>query len=1044
MKSSLLKFIAGILLVFFDLQDAISLDSSDTVIALLKSNIDFGSGEKTVSQIYHHADGTLWATRLSDISRNDAANRYDYLTTRQSHRSTPSTNASAIASHPITGELFIATEDSGIIYYNAKQDRFEKLLFNKKDLLPSPHVTAMAIDSYGEIWAGHGEGLISRISSLRNTKIVLDPLDSSRITDIVINDSGVLFASASAGIIYRIDPKTNAHSIAMDLRTCGFDFGHIRHLDIDNSGKFWLSTSKGGALVTDAQKGTCPTESDIVLDTDSTFVSDIFVDHETNTIWISTHEGLLVLRDNKQILHFHKQNSVLETNEVYHVTKSNEGHYWIATYNGVYVAIETPFHLVKTETGGKLVDVMHITGSQSDFLWVAAYSGLHAISRASYKPVDFKKALPSHSTYEKEITTFAADEEHVWFGYRARGAERLNLASGEVLRFGVSEARTLDSDLVSRILPLGNGETLIGTINGGLHIVRANTSTERLSDRNGTLPAQYSVLMLHKTSDGKIWLGLDIGLFQYNHDTAEVQRINLTTNGSFGSSEPLIWAMSETSNGELWFGSQHHGLFRLHAQEMNGKAEQVFSNRQERSFVIYSIEADYRGDVWMSTDNGLSRYRPSDGSIHHVPQIYGLQDTDFELGASHRDSTGKIFFGGTNGLNFFDPRHIVFDSPPPKLVFSKIEINGQSISAPKLLHALENVVITHTDTLLNATVSVLDFIDPNNNLYRFKLDGFDSQWIEKGTNNTVTYTNLSPGTYVLRAQGANSAGIWNREGIAIEIEVLPAPWRTWWAYCTYALLGLIALLVARKYYDTWVLKNDALRLAEEMTLTADKALDDLQEEVDYHDELVKASYEHKVDTLNLIRDCVAKEANLSPEFVTRRSTRKDLGRLAALRVYEECLFYQSETLLANLGRYIDDLFAEMLPASGVPEESISSVNEVPSRRIPVAVATPLSIAIYELLDNVIEHAFSVDSPVNFVLVKLEWLDPINPREQNTLRLTVQDSGPGITETEGVPAKTATGLQIVAEIADRLEGALYFSNRGGTRVTLDVPDPNQFV
>jgi two-component sensor histidine kinase len=357
---------------------------------------------------------------------------------------------------------------------------------------------------------------------------------------------------------------------------------------------------------------------------------------------------------------------------------------------------------------------------------------------------------------------------------------------------------------------------------------------------------------------------------------------------------------------------------------------------------------------------------------------------------------------------------------------------------------MQAITINHTNSLLNISVNVLDLIDPKNNKYRFKLEGLSSKWGEVSTNNTATYTNLPPGDYILRAQGANSAGIWNREGISLSIEVLPAPWRTWWAYCAYVLLGIVALMIARKYYDHWVLKNDALRLADEMTHTADKALDDLQEEVDYHDELVKASYDHKVDTLNLIRDCVAQEANLSPDFVTRRSTRKSLGRIAALRIYEDCLFYQSETLLANLGRYVDDLFSEMLPLSGVPEESISSVNEVPTRRIPVAVATPLSIAIYELLDNVLEHAFSADAPVNFVLIRMEWLDAVNPLERNTVRLTVQDDGPGITNSGEAPTAVATGLQIVANVADRLGGKVTFTCRGGTQATLHFPDPNQFV
>ena len=250
-----------------------------------------------------------------------------------------------------------------------------------------------------------------------------------------------------------------------------------------------------------------------------------------------------------------------------------------------------------------------------------------------------------------------------------------------------------------------------------------------------------------------------------------------------------------------------------------------------------------------------------------------------------------------------------------------------------------------------------DVLDPEKNEYRYMLEGFDPSWIENGTRNSATYTSLPPGHYTLRVQGANSAGVWNREGISIDIEVLPPPWLTWWAFTGYALLAIFFSWLATRAYDSYVIERRAKQRAIVMFEAAERADDEMQEQLEIHDELVKSVYRHSVATLNLVSEVIRIKGSWLSEDDAQEVTDGNIKRVDALALLEDCLYYQNELLLADLNKFTDIIVSRLLKDSPTLEETVTTINEVSSRALPFEQASPLAIAMYELLENAIQHAF---------------------------------------------------------------------------------------
>ena len=243
--------------------------------------------------------------------------------------------------------------------------------------------------------------------------------------------------------------------------------------------------------------------------------------------------------------------------------------------------------------------------------------------------------------------------------------------------------------------------------------------------------------------------------------------------------------------------------------------------------MVYGIESDGAGRLWLCTTNGLVRFDPQTQAVKVFHEWHGLQGEDFNFNAHYKDRDGILFFGGNNGFNAFAPAAADFTAPPPHVVLTSAARLNKPLAEEDLPGASRPLQLAYDDKLVSFEFAALDFASPANNHYSYRLDGFDSGWVDAGPLHRATYTNLAAGSYVFRARAANADGTWSTDELAIPVQVAPAPWNTLAARTLYVLaaLGLLALL-----WRSWTRRRErALRYSRKLEQTVQERTQELQE-----------------------------------------------------------------------------------------------------------------------------------------------------------------------------------------------------------------------
>jgi len=449
----------------------------------------------------------------------------------------------------------------------------------------------------------------------------------------------------------------------------------------------------------------------------------------------------------------------------------------------------------------------------------------------------------------------------------------------------------------------------------------------------------------------------------------------------------------------LWLGTGGGGLHRLDMQ-----ADTLLCISSEDGLAndfIYGILPDEAANLWLSTNRGLARYNPSTGQILNYTVKDGLQSNEFNRWAFCKGADGQLFFGGINGITAFFPRAIDPNPLPPPVVLTEMQVSYQTVlpggSGSPLRRSIEetrSIVLDHDQNDLAFTFAALDFTQPDQNTYRYRMEGYDQAWVEAGTNRRASYTNLPPGAYTFRVQGANSDGIWNEKGAELKIRIRPPFWRTGWAYGLYALLGGLMLLGG-------FLAQRRRRRVREMRrlerLEAQKLM-----ELDAFKSRFFASISHEFRTpLTLIQGFVERALPEAGSDALR-------SRLKGIRTESDHLLSLVNQLLdiARLesGKLV--LKRETLPLGPLAERMVASFDSYADmRNVDLQLYDRLKEPAYisadadslqKILQNLLANAIKFTPERGRVTLSLEPM-----AETNEVRIQVRDTGPGIS-AEALP------------------------------------------
>lgn len=703
-------------------------------------------------------------------------------------------------------------------------------------------------DSSGRIWIGYRNGIeIYDPATARFTALAHPSLQNALIRDFQESDSGI-WIGTEEGLFFK--PHDSSEIATIDLG----DKRQIRDLQIQDqtlwiglNGSLWrintgqpqseptkVSDTGAPVITLDAQgsiwtagpsKGL--TRHDLQGNPEETFpwperwswntVELKFLLEVNGVMWIGSNAGL-ARRDvsgawNKY-QHAPDNPNTLSSDIISNGMLDPSGVMWFATYGGVNTWDTHRFsgfgHFNQNTTDAIPLgnnSIFSFAEARDQKVWIGTKTGISLWNRATGKMENAPGITDNQTLNQNTITALLEDETHLWVGTPGRGLYKVDPASGEMLKIpgGKRDAKTLSTNAITQILP-DNNRLILGLFGGGINILEKESGdVTRFEFEEGnprSLSSNGPISLAKSGSD--LWAGTyRTGLNHLNLETGQVTRFRADEADPNSIKGDSIYSLLLHSSGDLYVGSS---VFQRHRP---GSGEAVFSSPVgEQLGTIYSLREDRTGKIWISTPKGVYRFHPSISNL----DVYVLDlfdQPDFNSGASLITSDGIILFGGNNGFNTINPENIKINPFPPRSavvdfqvmnVSQRFDVKKSDSILRQPLAYTDTVRLNHKQVIFSFEFSALHYSDPDKNTYAHKLEGLDEDWVYGDAKKRfASYTTLKPGDYTFRVKAANPDGVWEDEGASIQIEILPAPWKTWWAYTLYALTALALILGYIRY-----------------------------------------------------------------------------------------------------------------------------------------------------------------------------------------------------------------------------------------------------
>jgi len=446
-------------------------------------------------------------------------------------------------------------------------------------------------------------------------------------------------------------------------------------------------------------------------------------------------------------------------------------------------------------------------------IWIGTQSGLYFFNVATRELSPY--AIGGAENQKYDIRSLMLDGDYLWIGTYAGGIRVINLRTGAVKAYTHSRGipNTICSNDVLCIYKGRKGQIYVGT-SWGLCCydpVRDNFMTIT------SIGSMVSVVDIYEDMYNHLWIATsNSGVFSYNTMNAHWKHYQHEREDSTTITSNSVITLFEDAKGTMWFGTNGGGLCSFDAKEKRF-IEFDPHNTLLPNKVIYAIEQDQGGDFWVSSNAGIFKINPV--TKEHFRQFTindGLQGNQFIARSSLKSSEGKLYFGGINGFNVFQPEQFVDNKYIPPVYVTDIRLPYQTdeqevkklLQLDKPLYMADKVTLSYENNSFSIRFVALSFEDPGKNRYSYILRGVDKEWILNTDNNMASYTNLPPGEYLFEVRGSNNDRQWNENTITLKVVITPPWWRSTFAYFVYVLmlLGWIGwmawrwnLRVKRKY-----------------------------------------------------------------------------------------------------------------------------------------------------------------------------------------------------------------------------------------------------
>lgn len=1038
--------------------------SSSNNLSFRRISVEQGLSQSTPYVILQDRTGFLW------IGTSDGLNRYDGYTFRV-YRHIPSDSTSLSDNfvqalcEDAQGNLWVGTRDGGLNKLDARTGRFTTYKYNPANphSISSNYISSIALGAQGELWIGTEGGGVTRFDPASGSTTVfqhnpnkpLHSLSSNLVLAICVDHAGNVWLGTGDAGLSRFNPRTGVWTTFQHNSNDARSLSHntVRAMLEDRSGTLWIGTEGGGVNRFDATTETF-TQYRHSVEYASSLSNDAvhtLLEDKYGAIWVGTVDGLNRFERNANAgkgawtVYREQPNSrrSISGNTIFSLFQDRTDLLWIGVYGGGLNTVDMGFnafttHNILPNLPKALGAVFSICEDRRGNVWVSSRElGLLRFESGDNN----RKVLANSDIANAGITRFrhnpadttSISSDAATFIYETRdgtlwvatqnGLNRFEPQQQTFTRFlADTSVGSLSNNSIFTLFEDKNHMLWIGTLGGGLNRFNPIThsfTTFKYDPRNPRSLSNNVVRSVCEDSSGTLWIGTrGGGLNRFNPQTQDFTRFLHDERNPKSLSHNAIFALHIDRVGTLWVGTQGGGLNRFNPQTQDFTAFQEKDGLANN--VVYGILEDAPGNLWLSTNKGVSKMviRHQSSVIRHQSLVDrqaadahsspmtnapmtnapmtndqcifrnydvrdGLQSNEFNAGAYHKGQSGRFYLGGIRGMNEFYPDSVRDNPHVPPIVITTFKRFNDEIPLPTILMSdtlSASVTLSYRDNFFSFEFAALDFILPEKNRYRYKLESFNDTWIDAGTRHEASYTDVDPGEYVFRVQGSNNDGVWNEQGAILRVVILPPFWRTWW-FRTLVIVLIVGVVAG---FMIWRIRT--VRFAE--TLRREMAQLELQS-------LRLHMNPHFIfNSINSIQYLISEgDAKAAMRYL---STFASLMRRILKQTDHLHISIADEIELLTMYIELEQLRYDYTFSY---ELHCPQLNEIRHVFIPAMVIQPY-------VENAIRHGLGTRSSNGKVLVVLES----HPNDANALRCVVEDNGIGREKAQELQKKAHTSLE----------------------------------